>query len=152
MNPLERTELEKGNAMQAQDVMSRPVMTLRPHLSARAAATLLVEHCVSAAPVVTAEGELRGMVGEIDLLRVLPLTGGAETGSTPSVDTVMSASPATVRPTDDLVDVVATLLGGGFRSVPVVVGGHLVGIISRSDVMRFLTRPVPTAGTASVRN
>ena len=48
--------------MQALDVMSHPVVSLRPHLRTRAAAAVLVSHGFTSAPVVTAEGELVGVV------------------------------------------------------------------------------------------
>ena len=59
--------------MQAQDVMSRTVITVRPHMPVEAAAALLLSHGVTSAPVVTAEGVLRGMVSEVDLLRAQPV-------------------------------------------------------------------------------
>ena len=55
--------------MQAQDLMSRTVVTVRPHMPIEAAAALLVSRGVTSAPVVTAEGVLRGVVSEVDLLR-----------------------------------------------------------------------------------
>ena len=59
--------------MQAQDVMNRTVITVRPHMPVDAAAALLLSHRVTSAPVVTAEGMLRGMVSEVDLLRAQPV-------------------------------------------------------------------------------
>ena len=59
--------------MQAQDLMSRTVITVRPHMPVGAAAALLVSRGVTSAPVVTAEGVLRGVVSEVDLLRAQPV-------------------------------------------------------------------------------
>ena len=66
------TEHEE-DTMQAQDLMNRTVVTVRPHMPVGAAAVLLVSHGVTSAPVVTAEGVLRGMVSEVDLLRAQPV-------------------------------------------------------------------------------
>ena len=69
-----RTPLEhEEDTMQAQDLMNRTVVTVRPHMPVGAAAVLLVSRGVTSAPVVTAEGVLRGMVSEVDLLRAQPM-------------------------------------------------------------------------------
>jgi CBS domain-containing protein len=54
------------------DVMSRNVVSVRPNMPTRAAAALLVVHGFTSAPVVTAEGVLRGIVTEADLMRGHP--------------------------------------------------------------------------------
>jgi CBS domain-containing protein len=139
------------NTMQAQDVMNRAVITVRPHMRVDAAAALLVAHGVTSAPVVTAEGMLRGIVSESDLLRARPVADPAQTTETAvTAADVMTPQPVTVRPTDDVVDVAAVLLDRGVRAVPVVDGERLVGILSRRDVLGSVTRPTrqPVATTA----
>ena len=129
--------------MQTQDVMHRTVVTIRPHMSVAAAAALLVAHGVTSAPVVTAEGVLRGMVSKVDLLRAR---------SQPAVTAadVMTPKPVTVRPTDDLAAVEAVLLAHGVRAVPVVDRGRLVGIVSRYDVPGCVEHSgTPMAATAT---
>src|SRR5690242_20543441 len=106
--------------MQAQDVMNRSVITVRPHMPVAAAAAMLVARGVTSAPVVTAEGMLRGIVSEVDLLRAraTDAEGAAEDAATAA--DVMTPQPVTVRPTDDLTDVATVLLDRGVRAVPVV--------------------------------
>jgi CBS domain-containing protein len=131
------------HAMQTQDVMHRTVVTIRPHISVAAAAALLLAHGVTSAPVVTAEGVLRGMVSEVDLLR-------AQSQPAVTAADVMTPKPVTVRPTDDLAAVEAVLLGYGVRAVPVVDRGRLVGIVSRHDVPGCVERSgTPIAATAT---
>jgi CBS domain-containing protein len=50
--------------MKARDLMTTPVITVRPETTLKAAATLLWEHRVSGLPVVDADGNLVGMVSE----------------------------------------------------------------------------------------
>ena len=130
--------------MLAKDVMSSDVITVRPHLPARVAAALLVANGFTSAPVVTAEGLLRGIVTEADLMRGQPILDADETDDEPAPDTtageVMTPEPVTMRPTDDLADVAAVMLAHGVRSVLVVEDGRLVGIISRRDVLRCVAR------------
>ena len=133
--------------MQTQDVMNRTVVTVRPHMAADAAAALLVARGVTSAPVVTAEGVLRGIVSEADLLRVQPMVDIPQATMEPTVTAadVMTPRPVTVRPTDDLADVAAVLLDRGVRAVPVVEGQRLVGIISRRDILSYIARQRPAS-------
>ena len=133
--------------MQTQDVMNRTVVTVRPHMAADAAAALLVARGVTSAPVVTAEGVLRGIVSEADLLRVQPMVDIPQATMEPTVTAadVMTPRPVTVRPTDELADVAAVLLDRGVRAVPVVEGQRLVGIISRHDILSYSARQRPAS-------
>jgi CBS domain-containing protein len=145
--------------MQAQDLMSRTVVTVRPHMPVGAATVLLMSRGMTSAPVVTAEGVLRGMVSEVDLLRAQTVPDALTT--TPdccaTAADVMTPKPVTVRTTDDVADVAAVLLDHGVRAAPVVEGGRLVGIISRHDILSCIARQQtttahgvrPAAATAS---
>jgi CBS domain-containing protein len=137
--------------MLATDVMIRNVVSVRPSMPARAAAALLVVHGFTSAPVVTAEGVLRGIVTEADLMRGQPLPDPEHTDTTPDTTAgeVMTPDPRTMRPIDDLSDVVAVMLANGIRSVPIVEDGRLVGIISRRDVLRCVARRELVPRTAS---
>ena len=130
--------------MQAQDVMNRAVITIRPHMPVAAAAALLVARGVTSAPVVTAEGMLRGIVSEVDLLRAQPTVSEGATKQAATAADVMTPQPVTVRPTDELSDVAAVLLDHGIRAVPVVDGERLVGILSRRDVLNRIAQEAPT--------
>jgi predicted transcriptional regulator len=50
----------------------------------------------------------------------------------------MTSSPAFVDPADSLGTIADAMLLGRRRSIPVVDGTKLVGVISRSDIMRYL--------------
>ncbi|GAA2552819.1 CBS domain-containing protein [Pseudonocardia hydrocarbonoxydans] len=139
--------------MQARDVMTSPVITLRPDTPVRAAAALLISHGFTASPVVDADGRLLGIVTEADLMRGrIVREGGAVTDAPePAVAAVMSGDPVTAGPGDDLADVVATMLEHGFRSLPVVRGTDLVGILSRRDVLRCVARGELTSADVAAR-
>jgi len=138
--------------MLATDVMSRNVVSVRPNMPTRAAAALLVVHGFTSAPVVTAEGVLRGIVTEADLMRGQPLPDPEHTDTTPDTTAgeVMTPDPRTMRPIDDLSDVVAVMLADRIRSVPIVEDGRLVGIISRRDILRCVARRELVPRTASL--
>lgn len=137
--------------MQARDVMTREVLTVGPDTSAKYAGELMAAHGFAALPVVEDGDRVVGIVAEADVLRDrIPQDprlhqrrdGAAAPDSVPLlVHEVMTAAVRTVEPTADLADLARLLTEGHLRSVPVVAGGALVGIVSRRDVLRALVRP-----------
>jgi CBS domain-containing protein len=139
--------------MRARDVMTSPVITLRPDTPVRAAAALLCSHGFTAAPVVDAGGELVGIASEAELVRgrIVPDGSVVPPEPDPTVEQVMTPAPATMRPEDDLADVVALMLDARSRSVPIVDAGALVGIVTRRDVLRVVARGELTSQDVSRR-
>lgn len=137
--------------MQARDVMTRDVVTVGPHTSARYAAAVMAERGFAALPVVDDDGELVGIVAEADVLRDrlprdprLHLRRDGDTGGEPPptlVHDVMTTAVRTVDATADVADVARVFVDDRLRSLPVTDGGRLVGIVSRRDVLRTLVRP-----------
>jgi CBS domain-containing protein len=131
------------------DVMTAPVVTVTADTSIKAAARLLRDRDVAAVPVVDESGALVGIVSEIDLLRgslapdpvahLLPVPTG--TAAPPSsVADVMTRDVEVLVPHSDLYDAARTMRSSGIRSLPVVDGGQVVGVVSRSDLLRVLAR------------
>lgn len=137
--------------MQARDVMTSEVLTVGPDTSAKYAGELMATHGFAALPVVEDGDRVVGIVAEADVLRDrIPedprlharRDGAAVRDSVPLlVREVMTTAVRTVEPTADLADLARQLTDGHLRSVPVVAGGALVGIVSRRDVLRALVRP-----------
>jgi CBS domain-containing protein len=136
--------------MQARDVMTREVVTVRPGTSVKCAAEILATRGFAALPVVDGDGRLLGIVTEADVLRdrVLPdprlrLRRDADTGSAPPpvhVGGVMTTDVRTVEAAADVAEPARLLVDEGLRSVPVIDRGRLVGIVSRRDLVRTLIR------------
>ncbi len=128
--------------MKARDVMTTPVIVLRPETPAREAAALLCAHGFTAAPVVDAGRRLIGVATEADLIRGrIPPDGWAvDDYADPAVEAVMTTEPAAMQPADDLADVVALMLDAGITAVPIIEHGRPVGIVSRRDVLRAVAR------------
>jgi CBS domain-containing protein len=135
--------------MKARDVMSSPVVFLRPRVPADVAAALLVAHGFTAAPVVDEDGLVVGIATEADLVRgrFVPDGWTVDERPEPTVAEVMTHAPICMRPEDDLADVVSTMFDVGIRSIPIVDDGRMVGIVSRRDVLRV----VASGGAASLR-
>ncbi|MGH7224104.1 MAG: CBS domain-containing protein, partial [Gemmataceae bacterium] len=58
----------------------------------------------------------------------------------------MTADPETVRPTDTLAFALHKMDVGGYRHLPVLKDGQLLGIISVRDMLRHMTRLCKTCG------
>lgn len=141
--------------MQAQDVMTTWVATISAGATVREAAKLMVEHRVSALPVLDEHDMLVGIVSEGDLVRRSEL--GTDTGGSwwlrvlaentardyvkahaTAVRDVMTSPVVSVRPSTPLREVAGLLEKHRIKRVPVLQAGRLVGIVSRADLVRRL--------------
>jgi CBS domain-containing protein len=100
---------------------------------ATAAATMVRKRCGSVA-IVTGE-TLVGIFTERDVLRA---AAEAPNLATVAVSEWMTPDPVTATPDTDSEEAAATMLAQGFRHLPVLDGGGLVGIVSLRDL--FSTR------------
>jgi CBS-domain-containing membrane protein len=115
--------------------MTTDVVAARSDASYREMAATLRANRMSGLPVVDAKGTVVGVVSETDLL-----TKRAAAGRT-AAD--LMTRPAVTTSPDELVSSVARLMSRHkLRRLPVVDGGgHLVGIVCRSDVLSVFSRP-----------
>ncbi|HEY7202534.1 MAG TPA: CBS domain-containing protein [Candidatus Dormibacteraeota bacterium] len=135
--------------MRAKDAMTSPVITVAPETHCKDAAALLVQHRISALPVVDAGGHLVGLVSEADLLS-LETTPDPRSQATPvphralplprRVDEVMTPEVYTVDEETDLGVVAQRMLEAGVKRFPVLRGGRVTGIVSRHDLVRVIAR------------
>lgn len=126
--------------MLVHEVMTQDAATVTPGASIKTALAVLADQRLTALPVVDDTGAVIGVVSEADLIREL-VTRDPPRDRTSSVERVMSTHPVTVRPDVDLVEAVDLLTSTTVKSLPVVDrAGRLVGVLSRSDVVRLLAR------------
>lgn len=144
--------------MYASDVMTTEVVTVRPETEVGEVAATLLDSGISGAPVTDAEGRVLGVVTEGDLIEYLDQEGRrsrswwlseiARPSSDFSLDRagitaadVMTADPVTVTE-DTPLHVIASLLESRrIKRVPVVRDDVLVGIVSRSNLLRGFAFP-----------
>lgn len=135
--------------MRAKDLMTRPVVTVGPGHPVRDVAGVLARNGVTALPVVDDDGDLVGIVTEADVMRgrILPDPRGGYVPSAPpprTVGEVMTTDVVTVAESADVADVVRAMVDRGLRAVPVLRGSEpgdrLVGILTRRDLMRCISR------------
>jgi CBS domain-containing protein len=134
--------------MQTRDIMTSPVVTVTPDTSVKDAAAALVEHGINAVPVVDDGRRLVGIVSEADLLRLEePYGAGAGRASPPgkrprprTVREVMTRAVYTMPEDADAAAAARLMLRHGLKSIPVVAGGLVVGIVARRDLLRLVAR------------
>ncbi len=139
--------------MKASDIMTRGVITVVPQTPVQEAIALLAAHAIASLPVIDDEGDVIGIVSEIDLLRDrIPRreVGDRRPGADPPpgriVNDVMNEPVVCLPPGADLADVAELLLANHVRAVPIIDGPDLVGIVSRRDLLRTLVSDeAPTA-------
>lgn len=122
--------------MNAADVMTSPAVVVTPATAVREASALLGDHGFSALPVVDDDGGLVGIVSGADLL----LAGMSPETAKRSVAQVMRrpvvSAPVSATPTE----LAATMLSQRLRCLPIVADEkRLVGVVSRSDLLRVLS-------------
>ena len=131
------------------DVMTQDPITVVPSVGIKAAMTKLAFAGITSMPVVDEERRLCGIVSEADLIRDVaddPRAHERPIAIRPvvpprTVEDVYTRSPIAVGPQDDVTAVVDVMTAKGFKSLPVVDPEHrLIGMVSRSDVLRALAR------------
>lgn len=139
--------------MQAVDVMTQNVVTVSPNSEVREIATLLLEHGISAVPVVGDGGKVLGIVSEGDLMRRvendtnrrkswwLKLFAGHDAADYVKshgrrASEIMTRDPITIDQEMPLHKISRLLEKHHIKRVPVVKNGQLVGIVSRSNLLR----------------
>ncbi|HEY0183238.1 MAG TPA: CBS domain-containing protein [Rhodopila sp.] len=159
-----------GGPLRARDVMTSRVITAAPDAPARDVARLLLENGISAVPIVDGDGTPVGMVSEGDLIGrgeierlsrrdwwLTVMTGSqaldddflARLGATDrSARDVMSAPLVTVTEQTGVSDIARLLAIHHIKRVPVIRDEHIVGIVSRADLLRVVAATQPTGPVA----
>ncbi|WP_298286350.1 CBS domain-containing protein [Acidocella sp.] len=145
--------------MKVSEVMNRSAISVMPATTVADAARIMLANHVSGLPVIDEHGTLVGVVTEGDLLRraeigtdgkpagwlksmLMPSTVAADYVHTHArhVSGVMTHSPIFVSPETDLAEVAGLMTRKHIKRLPVVEDGKLVGVVSRSDLLRPLAR------------
>ena len=120
------------------DYMAGSLITFSPEMDVLDAIQQLLQHRIAGAPVVTAQGELVGMLSELDCLKVALNAGYYGDWGGP-VTNFMSTDVQTVDADMNIIDLAQQFETSRFRRFPVLRGNRLVGQISRRDVLRALS-------------
>jgi len=120
--------------LQVRNLMNPNVVSITPSESAALAARLLCQHNVGSLPVCEDDGRLRGILTDRDI--ILRCIAAEEDPAQTPVREVMTRSPSTVSPDDDIREAARIMASDQIRRLPVVDHGRLVGIVSLGDLAR----------------
>ncbi|GIV90832.1 MAG: signal transduction protein [Chloroflexus sp.] len=112
--------------MKAREIMTRDVICIADDASIEDAARLMARNRISGLPVINSHGMLIGLVTEHDLI--------AKEGRT--VKEIMTRSVISVSADTEVEQIQHLLTNQRIRRVPVVENGKVIGIVSRSDLVR----------------
>jgi CBS domain-containing protein len=111
-------------------IREQQVANVREQATVREAAKLMREHNVGAVPIVE-DGALKGILTVNDMTyRVI--AEGRDPDKT-FVREVMTPDPDTVSSDTAAIDALRLMQDGGYRHLPVVDGGRVLGLVSRRD-------------------
>jgi CBS domain-containing protein len=136
-------------------LMDDPVSVLIPrapytlHINATVAdaVEMLLKHNIGAVLIVDVDDQLAGIFSERDLL--MKVAGKYESYKTAYLRDYMTRELVTVRENDSLAFALHKMSVGGYRHLPVVQEGKLVGMVSVRDMLGHITRlceKPPTGG------
>jgi CBS domain-containing protein len=143
--------------MKAADVMTSPVISVTPQTRTRDAIELMLTHHLSGLPVLNQEGKLVGIVSEGDFVRrselgtekhrsrfiafiLGPGRGAHDYAKSHArfIQGVMTEEVIAVTEDASLEEIVSLMEKHAIKRVPVMRGEDVVGMLSRSDLLRAL--------------
>jgi CBS-domain-containing membrane protein len=152
--------------MKVDSIMTADVVSVATNTTVRAIARLLVDHDIDGVPVVDSGGRVAGMVTESDLIvrnanlhfpRFLQIMEARIFLENPkhfdeevrkmlgtTAADVMSSPAIVVEPGDDIERAATLMVEKRVHTLPVVQSGKLVGIISRSDLVKLMADDAQT--------
>jgi len=115
----------------ARDIMSSPVKTIAPETSVREADSIMSRYGHTGLPIVDSEGRLKGIISRRDLDKAkrhgylkLPVKG------------FMSSKVLTIAPDTTFQEIQKIIIQHDIGRLPVVEEDKLIGIVSRTDILR----------------
>ncbi len=148
--------------LKVREIMTSPVITVKPETTVRELADILAQNKISGVPVVDAEDRMLGMVSEADVIvqdadlhfpyyiqflesviylqSVHKFEERFRKAFGSKVSEIMTEDVVSVSP-DQTVREVATLMADrNVNRVPVTENGRLVGIVTRGDIVRAIAQ------------
>ena len=133
--------------LKAKDIMKKKVITVKRDTSIQEAIRILVDNNITGLPVVNDDMTLAGIISEKDVLRFLSdldllmlLEDIKKSDAT--VEDFMTKKVVAFDRDDTVSDVCDCLVKKNFRRVPILSEGEVVGIISRKDLIKYISDPL----------
>ncbi len=123
--------------MKISEIMTRRVVAAKPTATCNTLAQKMLSGYFSGMPVTDDQGQVIGVITEFDILKALRI---GKNGLQLAAQEIMTRDPICLQ-ADDTVDVaVECMTRYNIIRIPVVRQGKLVGIVSRSDILRAFVK------------
>ena len=114
------------------NIMTSKVVSIKTTGKIDEAIELMKQYNVGGLPVIDEEGKIWGIITERDITFLFAgKIGGAK------VSSIMSTNVVTISPKKSIFMAEKTMIEKGFRRLPLVYEGKLVGIVTVMDILRF---------------
>jgi CBS domain-containing protein len=118
---------------EVREIMQEDVFFLKQDTSIAATLKMMLDNGLDGLPIVDNDGGVMAICTEKDFMRLI---AGIKTDN--SVAKYMSRDVKVADPDTPIREVARIMVDGGFRKVPVTKGGTVLGIVTATDIMRFL--------------
>ena len=122
--------------MKVSEIMETRVIAAKTNATCTSLAQKMLSGFISGLPVTDDEGHVIGVVTEFDILKVL--LNGANLSKT--AKDIMSDKPICLEANQSVEEAIDLMTRHHIMRIPVVSGGKLVGIVSRTDVLRAFVK------------
>ena len=122
-------------SVKVRDYMTTRLVSFAPDTNVVEAMDSFLKNRISGAPIVDAEGNMVGILSEVDLMQVV-VQDSYYDESVGIVSDYMRTEVDTIDPEMDIYTLAEKFIKEHRRRYPVVSNGKLVGQISRRDVLR----------------
>ncbi|HEX9638694.1 MAG TPA: CBS domain-containing protein [Acidobacteriota bacterium] len=165
---MEENGVPAGAGRRVRQIMTTSVVKIQPSTPVSEIARLMVEHQVSGLPVVDPDNRVLGVVTEIDMVArnqrfklpaFITFLDSIIYLETPghfrkrlehmlgaSAQDIMSEPAVTIAADASIEELAELMVDREINPVPVVEAGRLVGIVSRSDIIRLMVEGAAGAG------
>jgi len=114
--------------------MTRDVITIESGSSLKDAVELMNKHEIGCI-IVMERGKPRGIITERDLLKKVLIN--VEEVKALSVDDIIAEPLTSARPEEKVEEAARTMLAKRIKKLPIIKDGHLVGVVTLTDLFRF---------------
>ena len=111
--------------MLAKDIMTRDIITVKPNMTVKQLAMLLIKNQISGAPVAAEDGKIVGVVSESDILAK----------KAKQVKGIMSTKVVSVTEETPVEEIARLMSTHKIKRLPVMRDSAIVGIVSRADIV-----------------
>jgi len=123
--------------LEAKDIMTKDVICIHKDTPIFQAINLMVKNDITGIPVVGNDMALIGILSEQDVLRLFHTY---EDEKDRTVSDFMTQPAIHFEENEYVLDICYCLRDNAIRRVPVTSNGKVVGVISRSDILKYILR------------